>query len=243
MSDQPGNVSRRLFLKGSAGAAAIAGFGTLFGISNTYANTYANDHDSQDEVSTVLNLAATAETLAASSYYSTIKGNPFGLSERELLYLKYAMSSELYHLSLLESLGGQALTQQFYIPEKFLTDFGVNTNTFIQAETAFVGAYLAATRRMAEINEPRLAATTAQFVGTEAEHLALTRQIGGFLPNPNGLPAPIYYNVSDAVGVLNPFLEGGAGFIGPVSYPGADAINALLGDNKALEVPPFISVF
>lgn len=55
--------------------------------------------------------------------------------------------------------------------------------------------------------------------------------------------APIYYNVSDAVPTLTPFLQGGPGFIGPVAFPGVDAINAFLGDDQAVKVPPFVSVF
>ena len=153
------------------------------------------------------------------------------------------MSSELYHLAILQSLGGKSLVNQFYIPEKFLTDFATNVATFIAAETAFTGAYLAATRRFAELGQPRLAATTAQHAATEAEHLALTRLVGGFVPNPNALPAPIYYNVSDAVPTLTPFLTGGPGFIGPVAFPGVATINAFLGDTKAVSVPPFVAVF
>ena len=149
----------------------------------------------------------------------------------------------MYHLQILQSLGGKALVNEFYIPATFLSDGKTNALTFIAAETAFTGAYLAATRRMAELNQPRLAATTAQHAATEAEHLALSRQVGGFFPNPNALPGPIYYNVSDAVPTLTPFLQGGEGFIGPVAFPGIDAINAYLGDSQAVKVPTFLGVF
>jgi hypothetical protein len=234
-------ISRRGFMKGAAGIGggiAAAGFAASFGMGSAFAS-----HNANDEVSTIANLAATAETLAATSYYYTIMNNPHGFSDTELLYLKLAMSSELYHLAILQSLGGASLAAKFYVPEKFLSDKGVNTATFTAAETAFTGAYLAATRRFAELGNPRLAATTAQHAATEAEHLALSRQLGGFVPNPNGLPAPIFYNVSDAAPVLGPFLQGGTGFIGPVDFPGVDAINALLGDVQAIKVPTMLSVF
>ena len=235
-----GKVSRRSMLKTAgigAGVAAVS-FSTLFaGAGEAFAQS------SDDSVATIANLAATAETLAATSYFGTLTAAGFSLSNAAATYYKYALSAELYHLAILQSLGGKSLVNEFYIPAAFLSDFGVNTQTFIAAETAFTGAYLAATRRFAELGQPRLAATTAQHAATETEHLALTRLVGGFLPNPNALPGPIFYNVSDAVPTLTPFLTGGDGFIGPVTFPGVDAINAYLGDTQAVKVPPFVSVF
>jgi hypothetical protein len=233
------NLSRRGFLKGTAtvgGGITIASFASMFGLKSAHAQ------DAMDDVATIANLAATAETLAATSYYYTILNNPLGFSDSVLAYLKLAMSSELWHLEILQSLGGASLTNEFYTPTTFLSNKNTNVQTFIAAETAFTGAYLAATRRFAELGNPRLAATTAQHAATEAEHLALTRLSGGFVPNPNALPAPIYYNVSDAVPTLLPFLQGGEGFAGPVPYPGAQAIRALAG-TEALRVPPFTQVF
>jgi len=229
---------------GIGSGVAMASFSALFaGADDALAAPIEPFQDAQDSVATIANLAATAETLAATSYFGTLNLAGFSISDQARTYLKLALSSELYHLAILQSLGGRSLANQFYIPEKFLTDFAVNTATFIAAETAFTGAYLAATRRFAELGQPRLAGTTAQHAATEAEHLALTRLIGGFVPNPNGLPAPIYYNVSDAVGTLTPFLTGGPGWIGPVAFPGVDAINAFLGDTQAVKVPPFVAVF
>jgi hypothetical protein len=222
---------------GITGGLALASFANILGAREAFAA-----HDKMDDVATIANLAATAETLAATSYYYTILNNPLGFSAFQLSYLKLAMSSELYHLEVLQSLGGASLTDKFYTPTAFLTNKSVNVATFIAAETAFTGAYLAATRRFAELGNPRLAATTAQHAATEAEHLALTRLVGGLVPNPNALPAPIYYNVSDAVPTLAPFLQGGEGFAGPVPFPGADAIRRLAG-TEAVKVPVFLNVF
>jgi hypothetical protein len=47
------------------------------------------------------------------------------------------------------------------------------------------------------------------------------------VPNNLALPSPIYFNVSDAVPTLAPFLQGASGFIGPVSYPGIEHVNAV----------------
>ncbi len=233
-------ISRRGFVKGAGAAVATASFATMFGMHTVSAQS--NSADRQDSVATIANLAATAETLAATSYYYTILNNPLGLSSLAISYLKLAMSSELYHLKILQSLGGKSLADKFFTPAKFLSDLKVNTATFTTAETAFTAAYLAATRRFAELGNPRLAATTAQHAATEAEHLALQRLIGGQIPNPNALPAPIFYNVSDALPVLAPFLQGGAGFAGPVPFPGEDAIKRLAGV-EAFPTPVFLNVF
>lgn len=233
--------SRRSFMKTTAGVGGgitVASFAAMFGLTTTASAS----HDRMDDVATIANLAATAETLAITSYYNTIVNNPIGYSNDVILYFKYALSAELYHLDILESLGGKSLASKFYVPAKFLSDKATNNATFEAAETAFTGAYLAATRRFAELGNPRLAATTAQHAATEAEHLALQRLSGGKLPNPNGLPAPIYYNVSDAVPTLAPFLQGASGFIGPVPFPGKDAAKAAAGV-EALRVPVFLKVF
>lgn len=239
------SVSRRGFVKGATGVGggiAAVSFAHAFGLVDTA--SAASSADRQDDLLTISTLASTAETLAVTSYYYTILNNPFGFNETFLNYLKLAMTSELYHKSIVESLGGKPLAMKFYVPEKFLTDKATNTTTFLAAETAFTGAYLAATRRAAELGNARLAATTAQHAATEAEHLALTRIIGGVQPaNPNALPAPIYYNVSDAVPTLAPFLQGGKGFIGPVDFPGVDAVNKLAGNLQAVKVPTMLSVF
>lgn len=240
-------VSRRKMIKtvGIGSGIAAVSFSTLFaGAGDALAAPIGlKAHDRMDSIKTIADLACTAETLAATSYYGTLTQAGFTLSNQHRNWLLLALSSELYHLEILQSLGGAALANQFFIPAQFLSSLAVNTDTFIAAETAFTGAYLAATRRFAELNQPRLAATTAQHAATEAEHLALTRIIGGFVPNPNALPAPIYYNVSDALPTLAPFLTGGSGFIGPVAFPGIATIKAFLGSTTAVPVPPFVAVF
>lgn len=241
-------VTRRNALKrgGLMAAAASAGFAGIFaGGDVAFAAPKKTAHDRMDDVATIANLAATAETLAATSYFGTLAQGGFSLTNFQRQYLALAMDAELHHLEILQSLGGKALVSEFYIPEKFLSDLNVNVQTFIAAETAFTGAYLAATRRFAELNQPRLAATTAQHAATEMEHLALTRLVGGLIPNPVTLARPIYYNVSDAVPTLTPFLTGGAGFIGPVKFPGIAAVRALADQisGTAMKVPPFVAVF
>jgi hypothetical protein len=81
----------------------------------------------------------------------------------------------------------------------------------------------------------KLALTAEQY------HLEfLQAAVGGMQPaNPNGSPAPIYYNVSDAV----PFIQGGTGLIGPLGLLDTAAVRSLAGIYQALRVPAFTQVF
>ena len=115
-----------------------------------------------DDIATIANLAATAETLAVTFYYAAITGAQFDLDPADVAYLKLAMDAEQYHLDILGTLGGKSLTQQFYVPANVLSDPAVFVQTGLAAETAFVAAYLAATRVLAEGGHGKLAATTAQ---------------------------------------------------------------------------------
>lgn len=230
-------MERRTFLKGAAGLGggiAAASFAGALGVRAA---------EGGDDVQTILNLAATAETLAVTHYYSALVARTFDLDEDDVLYLKYALDAEQQHLDFLNANGAKALTQQFYVPSTLLSDPGLFVQITTQAETAFVGAYLAATRRFADLGNPRLAATAAQVACIEAQHLALAREIGGFVPNDIALALPVYFNVSDAVPTLAPFLQGGSGFIGPVGYPSKDQIMAALGGVKARAVTPFTSAY
>ena len=85
------SVSRRGLLKGGmtvAGAAAL-GFSGLFGVKSVSAAL--DDH--QDSIATIANLAATAETLAATSYFGTLNLRSFSLSNASIAYMKYALSA------------------------------------------------------------------------------------------------------------------------------------------------------
>jgi hypothetical protein len=228
------SLSRRGFLKGSvavAGASALS-FSQLFGFTKVFAQD-------GDDPQTILNLAATAETLACTHYHAAITSGGIAWNEAQLNYLKAGLDAELQHLEFLNANGGTALVSEFYVPENVFTDVAVFAATTEAAETAFVAAYLAAARRIAELGDPLLAATAAQVAVVEGQHLALVRQIGGMLPNHVSLGEALFYNVSDAVPVLQPFLEGGEGFVGPAAYPGADAVREAIGGVTTISIPPF----
>jgi hypothetical protein len=241
---EQGRISRRGFMKGAAGIGggiAMAGFASSF--ASSFGMGTAQAAAANDDIATIANLAATAETLAVTFYYAALTGAQFHVDDDDINYLRLAMDAEQYHLDILGTLGGKSLTQQFYVPATVLSDPNVFVQTGVAAETAFVAAYLAATRRIAELGNGKLAATTAQHACSEAVHLSLIRDIGGLAPNDIALPAAIYYNVSDAVPTLAPFLKGGEGFIGPVSYPTKAQFNAALAGVSAIKAPPYASLY
>jgi len=233
------SISRRSLLKGSAAAAGAAalGFNQLFGYSRVFGQGEGDDPQ------TMLNLAATAETFACVHYYTAINSaDALGLSEQEVGWLKAFLDSELQHKLFLEANGAVPVATEFFVPENLFSDRALFVATSNVAENWFVAAYLAATRRFAELGEPLLAATTSQVSGVEAEHQALIRLMGGLQPSFQTLKEPLFWNTSDVVPFFTPFLEGADGFVGPAAFPGADAINALTNGFTVQAVTPFIAL-
>lgn len=223
------NLSRRSFLRGSAIVASATTFGitNLFGINSAFAQDAMGEND---DVQTILNLAATAELFATTHYLAAINGE-LDLAETQVNYLKAGFMAEQDHYELLVSLGAEPVVTEFYVPDGLFSDVAMFSAITEVAETTFVSAYLAATRIFAELGETAFAVTTAQIAAVEAEHRALVRQIGMNLPNDRSYEAFQFDNVSGAVPVLQPFLDGsGDGFVGPVAAPTADAIAAVRAD-------------
>lgn len=241
-------MSRRSLLKGGAVVAgsSLAGFTSLFGFNVAMAQ-------SDDDTQTIINLAATAELFATTHYLAAINGAAdLKLDKAQLDYMKAGFLAEQDHLELLQSLGAVPVVTEFYVPEKLFSDKALFAAVTEVAETAFVGAYLAATRIFSNAGQPNFAVTTAQIAAVEAEHRALSRQIGGSLANNISYAQFTLNNVSDAVPVLQPFLDGkpaddslGA-FIGPIKPPTADDIAKVRSEVAALNydesVKPFAAI-
>lgn len=213
------NVSRRNFMKG-LGVTAVAtgltlnGQSSLFGLPKAFAQE-------DDDVATIINLAATAELFATTHYLAAINNaEALELDPIELAYMKAGFLAEQDHYELLLSLGAEPVATEFYVPETLFSDRALFAATTEVAETTFVGAYLAANRIFASMGETAFAVTTAQIAAVEAEHRALVRQIGLRLATNLSYAGFVFNNVSDAVPVLQPFLDGEAdGFVGPVAPP------------------------
>src|SRR5260221_4691799 len=199
-----------------------------------------------DDVQTIVNIAATAETFACTLYYGALSSK-VRWTTPQLAYIKAALEQEEIHLEFLNSNGAKALADKFYLPKGMFnsaTSFGLVAAI---AETAFVGAYLAATRRFAELGNPILAATAAQVAVIEGQHRALVRRTANELPKNLALAEPIFYNISEAVPALQPLLDGKAGALGAMdtkqtSYPGPDAVAKAVGKSALAPSKPFTAI-
>ncbi len=228
--------SRRNFIKGTAVAAGatVVGFNTLFGFEQVFAQGKG------DDIPTILNLAATAETLAVTHYYNVLTDSKIALNPAETAYLRAALDTEFQHLQFLNANGAKALASQFFFPKNVYTDRDQFSQITETAESSFVAAYLAAVRRIAELGNSLLAATAAQVAATEQVHLALIRQIGGRVPNHVSLGQALFFNTSDAAPVLKGFLEGGANFeTSARKFPTSDAVKEVVGKGGVVSIKPF----
>jgi len=240
------NLSRRTLLKGGAalGTGAMLGFNQVFGFSRVLGQAMKDD-----DLATIINLASTAELFATTHYLAAINGK-LGLADKQVDYLKGGFLAEQDHLELLMSLGAKPVVTEFFVPENLFSDQKLFAAVSEVAETAFVGAYLAATRIFsASADTTKYAVTTAQIACVEAEHRALVRQIGGLLPNNISYAQFTLNNVSDAVPVLQPFLDGKPAddslgkFIGPVKPPTADDIAKIRAEVAALKYDESVKPF
>jgi hypothetical protein len=193
----------------------------------------------------MINVAATAETFACTHYYGALKSK-IRFTTQQLAYVKAALEEELAHLEFLNANGAKSLADKFYLAKGVYNSAATFGRITAICETVFVGAYLAATRRFAELGNPLLAATAAQVAVIEGQHLALVRQTANELPNNVALGEALFFNVSDAVPALQPVLDGKPGGLGPMEtaqteYPGADAIHKLIGKSALSPSEPFTS--
>jgi hypothetical protein len=247
------DVSRRSVLKalGVGGGVATLSFAGLFGADVVDAQTAGDDPQ------TILNLASTAEALAVTAFHSIITLSSFygSLPAVYQNYLKSALTQEQAHYDFLVASGAKPLANKFFFPEGILESLALYVYVTDVLEGVFIGAYLASTRRFAELNRPDLAWTAASVMGIEAEHKALNRAMGiahaGNAGSPTREPfEPATLNqVSQAVPTLGPVLTGGkapaaAGkliegvnfSLGPVSMPSPDAVRAV--GNTLVATPP-----
>jgi TAT (twin-arginine translocation) pathway signal sequence/Ferritin-like domain len=231
-------ISRRDILKAGAmatAAAATVGFPGVFGLGRLSA---AEGDDAQ----TILNVAATAETFAVTHYYRALSDMTF--TDFEKTYMLAGLEAEFVHLEFLKANGAVPVAEEFFFPVGTFTDNKMLGTVTAVAETVFVAAYLAATRRFAELEQPLLSMVSAQVAVVESQHLLFMRQLSGASPSNNiALGAPLFFNVSEAVPVISGLLDGKSQVAGldveteAYKFPGNDAVKALLGPDSFLEAP------
>jgi hypothetical protein len=218
-------VSRRNILKGglAVGGASLLSFSQIFGAARVFGQEMPDD-----DLQTIINLAATAELFATTHYLAAINGaSNLGLTGPELAYMKAGFIAEQDHLELLQALGATPVVTEFYVPPTLFSDRTLFSTITEVAETAFTGAYLAAVRIFSQSPDTSaFAVTAAQIAAVEETHRVLVRQIGmNRLANNTSYAQYTLRNVSSAVPVLQPFLDGsGEGFVGPIAPPSASDV-------------------
>ena len=254
----PKLVARRNFFK----AAGLAGMGgallTTAGLRSARAD-FASSAPLDDPIS-IFTAALIAEDLATTFYYNGLIGgviqDPFltgpggSVTSGQKLntnvnYLQAALSQEIAHANLLRSLiGGSGSSgdpaQTFYFPSGSFDTLTPFLAVLDALETAFIGAYMAATREFAFMaaqtqsemaffaNSDRshsycaaeleyYAQAAASIMGVECEHRALGRVIGAMRPANNltyestGGITNVVKGSTSAVAALTPFLTPSTG--------------------------------
>lgn len=227
-------LSRRDILKGSAVAGlSWLGFSRLFNMERILAQ------DEGDKLKAALNLLATAETFTCTHYYTVLTDSNVQLTPGERAYVIAMLDADRQHLELLNREGARTLAQRFYTPTNVYRNRANFSTVTEQIQLAVIAAYLAADREFSESGDIMLGATMAQIAAIESVHLALVRQLGDKLPNLVSLGQALYYNTSQVMPVLQPFIEGGNGLSGPKPFPGADAITRLVNNRGVTAVKAF----
>ena len=229
-------ISRRGFLAGSSLAAvgATVGFSGLFGM------TVARAQAAGDDVQTIINVAATAEAFAVTHYHRALqKTTKAQFKDSDRAYLQAALETEQAHFDFLVANGAKPVTTSFFFPAgtfDSLKSFGTVTSI---GEYVFIGAYVAASYRFAQLGQAALSAVSTQVAVVEGQHLAFVNSLAGIFPNNLALAAPLLANVSDAVAIVQPLLDGKKGALGEmetssVAQPSADEVKKTVGKSNLI---------
>ncbi|MBX6754632.1 MAG: ferritin-like domain-containing protein [Thermorudis peleae] len=217
-------VSRRTLFKG----AGIAGAGLLMSRLGLFRSVLA---DSPESVKDIINIAATAESMAVTLLGGAIDSAKKGGYDKPIpdvvvAILDAARAEEEFHLEYLLSAGAQPLTQTFTVPDtSILSSYTKLFSTIVSLETAFIAAYIAAAREFAAMNQPELVKVAFQIAGTEAEHRVLANYALGTRPASDvAFEKALFTTVGQAAQTLQQL--GYIGGSGPqVTYPGPGTIN------------------
>ena len=233
-------ASRRSFFARTAalaGASAMgaAGLGLLQPVAA--AASGAADAVTPESLKSILDIAATAESLATTFYFNALASGslPNVNSDANRNYFQAAAVQEFEHLVILDHLGGAPLATEFYFPANMFSDESVFFPTASLLEDYFISAYIAAAREFSgavvkgiPTADPNAIGLALQIGGIECEHRALLRVASNSNPPNNRIiESALIKRVKDAATALAPFLSGGSGYTGPFKMPGKSAVNAI----------------
>jgi hypothetical protein len=246
-------ISRRSLFKsaGLAGAGLAMGSALSFGSNSSLlrqAGLMRAVAKSDESIQQIIDIAVTAEAMAVTLLGGALDSATKGDYNQEIPgivvdILQAARAEEQFHFEYLMEAGAVPLTTTFTIPDTaILSDFTALATTIVQLETAFVGAYMAAARRFAELGQPALVKVAYQVAGVEAEHRVLANYALGTRPaNDFAFYPSLFGTVGEAAQTLIDL--GFIGGTGPqVMYPGPGDID---GSNVTVTSPdgPVVSCF
>lgn len=194
--------SRSGFLKLLAGASAGVALGATASPLIASAAT--------DDPITIISVALVAEYLAVTFQTNALaNAATIGLRPDEIATVRAVVSEEAIHINYLKAYGAKDLYgaagsgQAFTFPANTFTSRSGYATTAVILETAFVTAYMAAVRDFAANSRADLAQLAYQVGAVEAEHRALSRVIGGFVPYSDlAFETSLVSNVAGAATVL-----------------------------------------
>ncbi len=233
--------SRRDFFTATAKVAGASVLGAAgLGLMQPMAARAATQPASSDTVQDILNIAATAETLAITFYSKALEKTaalPNVNSAANLNYFQAALTQELEHLQFLQANGGKSVQGHFYFPENMFAKESVFFPTASTLEDYFISAYIAAALDFSgayssgiTAANPALIGVAVQIAGVESEHRALLNVAANVNPPNNRIvESALLPSVGAAVAPLTPFLAGGSGFIGPFAAPSLSSCMSLAG--------------
>lgn len=213
-------LSRRIVLKGMGALGAGAALAPFGGARSAAAQT--------ETVQDILNVTVTVEkfgvTFLGLGLESAANGNfDPPIPEPVIAIVVAARAQEQAHLDFFESLGGQALTDTFTVPDPaLLTDPAAFFGAVSEQEAREVAAQVAAMTTFTEVSRPDLAKVSFQYGAEEAEHRVLANYAAGVRPPNNfGFAPALYTNTSEIITAMQEVgLIGGSG--PAATYPGPD---------------------
>ncbi len=200
--------TRRTFVKG---AAATIGGAALLGTFPKLARASGNN-----DVQTILNVAATAEVLA--TIVNTVGANrSLGGDAVTQTNIEAAAREELIHYQVLvNTYGAVPVTKKIWVPDAVFASRTNLLETLVAGDQIFVNAYLIGVSCFSSVGGA-LATVPAEFMGVEAVHRALALQSLGRLGNDRVFMAVEFFDILDAVTRLQ---AAGFGFGEPGAKPG-----------------------
>jgi hypothetical protein len=210
--------SRRTILRG----AGVVGLGMTL----SQARLIRSLAQEAPDLQSIINIAATAETMAVTLFGHAVESAEQGGYDQEvpaavITIVDAARTAEYYHLDYLLKAGAEPLTQTFTVPDPtLLTSYTTLFTTAVQLETAFIAAYIAAARAFTELGQPELVKTALAVAAVEGEHRVLANYALGTRPANNyGFAPALFSTVEEAAQALTDL-----GFIGgtgtEITYPG-----------------------